>query len=878
MFFLWITSFSYAQTTITGTVKDSLNHPVVSANVILKSDSDGTIITYGYTNDQGVYILEIDQTGNFIINYSSLSYKTINIPITISRSEKELIKDVVLQDETQLLDEVIFKVDIPIKVKKDTIVLKVSSFTDGTEEIAEDVLRKLPGVEVDDNGGISVQGKSIEKVMVEGDDLFERGYKLLTKNLHSDVIDKVEILNNFSNNSLLKGVEDSDKVALNLTLKEDRKTTLFGNASIGYGTEQFYENKMNLISFNKKTKYYFFGNLNNTGLDATGDIGQIIRPLNFSSVNYVGDDFASTSFIHIGTARPNLKNNRTNFNNAEFASLNGIYNPTDKLKIKGLAFLTTDENDFFKFSTTEYLLDTNFTNQENYRTLKKNFTGFGKWDAIYAIDKNSRIEYVGKYNIANTKSRSYLFFNNDPIDQNLDEDNRFTDHRVTYTRRTKDKNAFLITGRYIYDEKPQEYGINSFIYQDLFPDSDAIQAVKQKSTTKTNFLGFETNYISNNTKQNIDIRVGYQHKNETLRSHLLFMDTNGMLSDTDAIYQNNLQYRVDDIYGKIKYKYRLGRFHINATLETHQLLSTINNAVTTTSDSPFYTIPRVGFSWSINDKNKLSAIYTYDTKNFSLSDVYDGFVLTDFRNFSKGLGTFNQLNGSTFLTNYTYGAWTDEFLVNASFLYQKDDEYLSNKSEITANFNLSEKIILDTRDFFSVNLNIDKFVDKLSSNFKINGSFSQSNFQNIVNTTGIRDIKSLRYTYGIEMRSAFSGFFNFHIGSKWVTSEVETTIKNSNTDTTSFLDLTFNINDKFMFQFTNERYYFGSLEQDNTYYFTDLDAQYTIKKNALTLKFTTQNLWNTDSFANYFISDTAISNTEYRLLPRYFLLKLDFRF
>ena len=876
--FFCVTSFSYGQAIIKGIIKDSQVKPIVSVNIIVKSKMDSTIVDYGYSDHQGSYSLNIDQTGDFIITYNSMSYKSVDIPVSISTLQSEIVKDVVMQEETEVLEEIVFKVDIPIKVKKDTIVFKASSFTDGTEEVAEDILKKLPGVEVDENGGISVQGKSIEKVMVEGDDLFERGYKLLTKNLHSDVIDKVEILNNYSNNSLLKGIEVSDKVALNLTLKEDRKTTLFGNASVGYGTGQFYENKLNVISFNKKTKYYFFGNLNNTGLDPTGDIEQIIKPFNSSSINYVGDDFGTTSFINIGTATPNLKDSRTHFNNAEFASLNSIYNPTDKLKIKGLGFFNTDENDFFKSSTTEYLLDNGFINREDYRTIKRSITGFGKLDALWSIDNDSRIEYVGKYNIANSKNGSNLFFNSDQIQQELENDNQFTDHRITYTKRTQNKNALLVTGRYIYDQKPQDYNLDTFIYEELFPNNDNIQAVKQRSAGLTNYFGLETNYIINNDRNNIDIRLGFQHRNEKLTSSLFLIDNNKRITNAGEAYLNDLNYLINDAYGKLKYKYRLGNLDINLSLETHQLLTTIKNEDTNTSDRPFYTVPSIGFNWKINQKNVLSGVYRYNTTNFSLSDIYDGFILTGYRDFQKGMGSFNQLNGSFFVANYTYGAWTDEFLINASFLYQKDDNYVSNRSEIATNYSISEKIILNSRDFLSVNLNLDKFVDKISSNFKINGSFSQNNFENIVNSSNIREIESLRYTYGAEMRSAFSGFFNFHIGTEWETMQVQTTIKNKNTDNMSFFDLNFSLSQKLTFQIANERYYFGSLDRDNIYYFTDLDAQYVIKKNALTLKFTAQNIWNTDNFASYYISDTAISNTQYRLLPRYFLLKIDFRF
>jgi outer membrane receptor protein involved in Fe transport len=108
--------------------------------------------------------------------------------------------------------------------------------------------------------------------------------------------------------------------------------------------------------------------------------------------------------------------------------------------------------------------------------------------------------------------------------------------------------------------------------------------------------------------------------------------------------------------------------------------------------------------------------------------------------------------------------------------------------------------------------------------------------------------------------------------------KIETTIDNSFTDNVSFLDISFVFNDKFDIQLQTESYYFGNLETDNTYYFLDFDARYKLIKNKLTLGLTGKNLFNTKKFRNFSISDIGTSTTEYRLLPRFVLLKMEYRF
>ena len=152
-------------------------------------------------------------------------------------------------------------------------------------------------------------------------------------------------------------------------------------------------------------------------------------------------------------------------------------------------------------------------------------------------------------------------------------------------------------------------------------------------------------------------------------------------------------------------------------------------------------------------------------------------------------------------------------------------------------------------------------------------------YKNIINNSDFREIKSNSANYGLELRSGFRGVFNYHIGSKWNYNEIKTTTTNSFTDNMTFLDLSFVLNDKINFQLQTERYYFGNLEkQNNTYYFLDLEARYVVKENKLTFSLSGNNLFDTKTFKNYSISDISISKTEYRLQPRYVLLKMEFRF
>ena len=156
---------------------------------------------------------------------------------------------------------------------------------------------------------------------------------------------------------------------------------------------------------------------------------------------------------------------------------------------------------------------------------------------------------------------------------------------------------------------------------------------------------------------------------------------------------------------------------------------------------------------------------------------------------------------------------------------------------------------------------------------------SETNFKNVVNNSNLREVKNFNLTYGLEMRSSFSGIFNYNIGSKWNYNQIKSTTINSNLDNMSFIDLSFIFSDKFNIQVQSERYFFGNLNKDiNKYYFLDIDARYVIKQNKLILFLSGNNLFDTRIFRNIIITDISINRLEYKLQPRFLLLKMEYRF
>lgn len=877
--FLFVIQFAKSQ--IQGQITSEKGVPIEFVTVVLKKAIDSSFISYTRTTEKGFYSIDPKANGKFLLNFSSLGFAKQEILVDIQDCKLKKSLDIILKEEIFTINEVIIRAELDITQKKDTIVYNANAFAQGNEEVVEDLLKKIPGLTVEVDGTIKFGNQEVEKVMIDGDDFFERGYKILTKNMPAKPIDQIELLQNYSNNRLLKGIEQSQKVALNLKLSEDAKRIWFGNMTLGYdalSNEDRYFAKSNLMNFGKKNKYYFLSNINNVGYDATGDINHLIRPVRFNEPASIGDNQNISTLIGLTANPPNFKRTRTTFNNAEMISLNAIFNPTKKLKIKSLGFFNWDELGFFRNRVENVSFNNlNFTNTEDYQLQNSHRIGFGKADLTYNISQNQMFESTTKYQNANFLSNSNLIFNGQSTNENLDNPLELFDQKISYSNKFTDNNVFLLTGRFINETAPQNYNINQFIFADLFPNTTATN-VNQTLNQKMTFAAFEAHILDRKENGNlIEFKLGNTFKTDELLSRFSLLNYN-IIIDKPSGYQNNLNYKVINFYANGKYQYNFKNMLLSANIEIHQLFNSINNNNENATQTPFFINPSLGFDWKINKQNRIRLSYGQNKTNATVLNVFNDFVLTGFRNFTSGTGEFNQLNASSLFFNYQLGNWSDKFFTSSTFAYTKNHDFFSTNSLVNQNYTQSEAIIIKDRELFTTNTIINYYLKKLESNVKINFGYTETEFKNRVNDSELRQIKSTNYNYGLEFRTALDGLINFHLGSNWFSNKIQTTTLNKFTDNVSFFDLTFIVNKKLNIDLQSERYFFGNLQSDNKYYFLDIDARYTLKENKIILMLSGKNLFNTNTFRNYTISDIGNSTTEYRLLPRYLMVKMEYRF
>ena len=333
-----------------GFVSDVSGNKIMGANIVAVEKETQVLDGFGISNEDGYFRLILKSETDYEIKISFIGFKEV----TFIFNEKDNIeRNIVLEEQAEALDEVELVYEMPVTIKGDTIVYNADSFNTGSERKLEDVLKNLPGIEVNDEGRIEVEGKEVTKITVEGKDFFDGDSKLATQNLPANAVGKVEVLRNFSEVNQLRSVSNNeDNVAINISLKSGKDKFWFGEIGGGVGNDDrfiaapkvFYYSKdlsMNLLlnsnnigdpPLTRRDFYRFSGGFNNLN-SRTG-----------TSISISSDDAGITD----------LQNNRAKSIESQFGAYNFSYSPTEALQFSGFAIYSRAENHLEEKNTRTY--------------------------------------------------------------------------------------------------------------------------------------------------------------------------------------------------------------------------------------------------------------------------------------------------------------------------------------------------------------------------------------------------------------------------------------------------------------------------------------------------------------------------------------------
>ena len=266
---------------ISGRVQDEQKEALLGASVSLLL-SDGKLKTGVITSKDGAFLLKGVSAGNYTLRISFVGYKTHTAPLQLGQKSLTL-PPIPLHSEGSVLEgvKVVGKTS-DIIIKGDTIEYHAANFTTNQGAVVADLIKKLPGATIDDQGNITINGKTIKQIMVDGKRFFEGDPKVAANNLPAELIEKVQVLDRDSEAARLSGFSDGDEeTVINLTIKAGKKKGLFGTAYAGAGTSSRYEANLSLSRFADENQFSLLGSLNNTNNAGFTDISQDGNQLGF---------------------------------------------------------------------------------------------------------------------------------------------------------------------------------------------------------------------------------------------------------------------------------------------------------------------------------------------------------------------------------------------------------------------------------------------------------------------------------------------------------------------------------------------------------------------------------------------------------------------
>ncbi|EPR74965.1 TonB-dependent receptor [Winogradskyella psychrotolerans RS-3] len=396
---------------ITGTLKaEDTELSLESATVYLERVKDSSVVTYTISDKDGKFKIEnstYDKDLNFYVSY--VGYRTYFKKIAIDK-EKIDLGTIVMPLDNQL-GEVLVKSTAPITIKKDTLEFNVKSFKTKKDANVEDLLKQLPGVEVDEEGNITVNGKSVNKILVNGKPFFGDDPTITTKNLTKDIIEKIQIVDTKTKSEAFTGEEgDDENKTINLTIKEENNKGIFGRVSAGAGTDDRYEfaGMVNLFDNDRRVSVLVGGNNINTPGFSFGEISKMFG-------NGGGVSFNSNGSFSIGGRSFGGGEGITTSQNAGVNYADIIGKNTD---IAADYFYASSNSENESSSQRETILsDSRFFTNSNSRS--DNDTDNHSVNLEFEIETDSTFMISIQPSFGYSKSRTRYYSNEETLDEDL---------------------------------------------------------------------------------------------------------------------------------------------------------------------------------------------------------------------------------------------------------------------------------------------------------------------------------------------------------------------------------------------------------------------------------------------------------------------------
>lgn len=877
LFFIGSYGYSFAQNSIsiTGMVNNSKQEILSSAIVTVKNAFSNR---YSITDTDGLFIIKINASSENPTE-TFMSIKLIGFAV-YDTSFKVLSRNIdlgviYLKEEYTTLNSVLVKLP-PVVVNGDTTTLNVKSFSNKLDNSLEDVLRKMPGFELSSSGDISFNGKRIENILIDGDEL-TKNYKQISKNIGPEMLDKVQMIDKYNGNSALKGLANSGNQMMNLKLKNPKKLKAFGTAKAGVGMEDKQKMAANMFVLKNKYKALLIAAKNNIGETPYSEVtnngdNALVKDYEFENSvlpEYIYQDrlFNRPAFF--------ANNSTTLFNRSNLAVINNNFKINTKNEIKLFSDIYDDRIFQYKNSSVRNLVSPSLSYEE---AIVK------KFNPLYSNTFLQYNHYSQKNRLlvaSNFASRRYREVQNieAPINYTYSITNLLSrlSAGVFFTRRIDSLRAYEVLIQNNNGSNVQ----NASAIQNSTRKIDSLTSTLSQLQTLNNEDNHNKNvfkYIFKDKKGILNtLRVQNTNIFSTLQSSLKLTDSSGTNTFPNSLANNSIL-RNSEVSLNYNTSFRVRKFNISLDAGLFYFKQSINfkkeNRIEYKNQFGF--TPSINVAYKINEVAGLTANTGFTNELPDLAMQSSNPVLSSYRSLIKTINTSEKINSFKANVIYNYRNFKDGKSLLVSWFHLSRFKGIISDNNFQADFDYFQKSFVNrTQSLNNIIVNGDRYYDDIRLGFNIKNNLLF--YGNPISSQGVVANRNyFSYTGSFTIRPSFSKDINGNAGVEY-TYNKDLNSKAATNSINPFISGTASLS-KSLTAGTKLNLYSNNIFERRNYFLGDLFFIYNFPKNKANLNLNFINVTNTkEIYSGYRTVFQERSSVSFNL-PRYFLLEFKYRF
>lgn len=853
-----------SQTVISGHIADTAGESIPNVSVLVHNIGSDLIMAYGFSDIDGNYEISFNLPADSLdIKTNSSFYEKITKRIT---NTSQTI-DFVLKEEVYELKGVTVMAR-SIEKTGDTVEYFVDSFVGLEDKSIEDVLKKMPGIEVEGNGQILYQGLPIQKFYVEGMDLMDGQYATISKNLPHQSVASVEIYENHQPIQLLQDRIETDRASLNIKLSKD--VTVTGSGEVGIGAYPLLWNaNVTPMLFTNKMQMMASLQSNNIGKDL----------LNNNMISYYQDadeeaPDADEELSIISSPIPLIEKSRYLDNTSHLANFNILapISKTTQMRVN-LSYI----NDLQKQNSSQqnkYFLP-NDTISYTETISNKIYDSYLKGDV--AIDRNDKKAYVKdkiEFSKRWNKSYGYVLNNDENINQILNNQamSVANDLRVLFP---VGKHLLDFVSYNSYDNLPESLNVEPGVFEEIFNVGKPYQKTSQHFDKERFFTNEALSGIFTFGNIIVSSKLGISHYQNKVKTNLAIFPHENLLGYISLINDVNHTYTKPYFSSRLEYKLRRATFVLNFPLSLNH--ATTNNREEKQELTKVFLNPKLSFKYEFNNMFKINASGQYEQNIDNFENYYDNPVLSDYQSLFTMTDPMSVSDLTRANVRFTFNQPFYAINSSLSYTYQHRNSDIIYKYDIDENGASYLQMIEspNTSDYHVINLNVKKFISVIKTTIGLKANLLHNTRHNILNGSLVEN-KNISASIMPNMMVTIKHWahFNYSFNFNNIQTFSEDVKKSDVNYLRHYCKLNIFPHRDHLITLNSEIY----SHLGKNYIYFDASYQYSIPKYKLDFELKCNNIFNNKLYVSYYSGAFSIVESIYEIRPMEIFLSVKFRF